>query len=132
MMLQPYLANVELEGELSVIVIDGEPTHAVQKIPVPGDYRVQDDYGASDKLVPLADDLRELAAVTLATTEVILGTRLLYARVDALRMPDSGLVLNELEIVEPSLFFRHGRHAATRLSDALLARVMDRGCRTSR
>ena len=28
-------------------------------------------------------------------------------------------MLTELELVEPSLFFRHGRHAADRLADAV-------------
>ena len=31
-------------------------------------------------------------------------------------------VLNELEVVEPSLFFRHGPNAADMLAAALLAR----------
>src|SRR5262249_7966569 len=40
-MLQPYLSRVETDGELSAIFIDGELTHSVRKVPVPGDYRVQ-------------------------------------------------------------------------------------------
>ena len=43
MMLQPYLKSVETEGEISLLYLGGEFSHAVQKIPVPGDYRVQDD-----------------------------------------------------------------------------------------
>jgi len=48
---------------------------------------------------------------------------LLYARVDFLRDDDGRLRLSELELVEPSLFFRHAPHAADMLADALLARV---------
>ncbi|MCH8150635.1 MAG: hypothetical protein IH987_22125, partial [Planctomycetes bacterium] len=42
LLLQPYLPRVESEGELSLIYIEREFSHAVRKIPVPGDYRVQD------------------------------------------------------------------------------------------
>jgi glutathione synthase/RimK-type ligase-like ATP-grasp enzyme len=123
MVVQPYLAAVETEGELSVIVIDGEPTHAVRKVPVPGDYRVQDDFDATDHPIPLDDELAALAEAALAGAARLLdGADLLYARVDALRLADGRLVLNELEIVEPSLFFRHGPHAADKLAEALLRR----------
>lgn len=123
MMVQPYLPAVEEEGELSVIVVDGEPTHAVRKVPVPGDYRVQDDFGAHDEPIALAEDLGALAALALGEARALLGRELLYGRVDALRMPDGALVLNELELVEPSLFLRHGPEAAGRLVDRLIARV---------
>ena len=56
-MLQPYFEKVETEGEFSAIYFDGQFSHAVQKIPVPGDYRVQDDYGASDFPVDLPKGL---------------------------------------------------------------------------
>jgi glutathione synthase/RimK-type ligase-like ATP-grasp enzyme len=125
MILQPYLDAVEREGELSAIVIDGVVTHAVRKVPVPGDYRVQDDYGASDMPIPLTDELAQLTEQTLRAAAARLGLTeaLLYARVDALRGADGRLVLNELEIVEPSLFFRHGRHAAPALVRAWRARL---------
>ncbi|MCB9682869.1 MAG: hypothetical protein H6733_15485 [Alphaproteobacteria bacterium] len=124
MMLQPYLATVEDVGEWSVIVIDGAATHAVRKVPVAGDYRVQDDFGAHDEPLPLTPALDAFAARALAAAGAHLGRAapFLYARVDVLHH-DGGLVLNELEVIEPSLFFRHGPHAAGRLADALLARV---------
>lgn len=123
LMLQPYLPAVETEGELSLILIDGAPTHAVRKVPVAGDYRVQDDYGAHDEPYPLGGELAALAQATLAATARLLPVPLLYARIDALRLPSGALVLNELEIVEPSLFFRHGPDAAARLAAAVVARL---------
>lgn len=128
MMLQPYLSAVEREGELSAIYFDGELSHAVRKIPVPGDFRTQDDYGARDEPITLAPDAAALAELALAGFKMITrergwGTReLLYARVDMLRDGSGQWLLNELELVEPSLFFRHGPHAADRLATALLAR----------
>lgn len=114
LMLQPYLRRVETEGELSAIFIGGELTHAVRKVPVSGDYRVQDDFGAKDYAIEFPD-----VALARRAIEAV-GHPLLYGRADFL-IADDGLRLTELELVEPSLFFRHGRHAAERLADALLA-----------
>ncbi|MEC9071823.1 MAG: hypothetical protein VX938_05560, partial [Myxococcota bacterium] len=46
LMVQPYIASVETFGEVSALFIDGRFSHGVRKIPVAGDYRVQDDWGA--------------------------------------------------------------------------------------
>lgn len=118
-LIQPYLSRVETEGETSVIFIDGEVTHAVRKIPVPGDYRVQDDFGAQDEPTKLCAEDLSLAGRVVAAVE----RDLLYARVDFLRDDAGALVVSELELVEPLLFFRHGPHAADRLVDALCARL---------
>ncbi len=112
LMLQPYLARVETEGELSAIFIDGELTHGVRKVPVAGDYRVQDDFGAKDYPIDFPDVPLARRAVEAA------GRTLLYARADFLVGPH-GLVLTELELVEPSLFFRHNLRAADRLARAV-------------
>jgi len=121
-MLQPYLASVEREGELSVIVIDGEVTHGVRKVPVAGDYRVQEDWGARDEAWRPDERALELARQALAVAGAILGEPLLYGRADML-VDARGYVLNELELIEPALFFRHAPHAGQRLADALVARV---------
>lgn len=120
MIVQPYLPSVETVGEWSVIVIDGQPTHAVRKVPVAGDYRVQDDHGATDGPIAPSPELLDLARAALDATAAVLGldAPLLYARVDVLHH-DGRLVLNELELIEPSLFFRHGPGAAEALADAL-------------
>ena len=125
MMIQPYLARVETEGEFSAIVFDGEPCHWVRKVPVAGDYRVQDDFGAHDEPWDPPGEARALAQQTLEAAAGHLGLSgpLLYGRVDMLRDDDGRFVLNEFELVEPSLFFRHGPRAADRLADALLARL---------
>lgn len=121
MMLQPYLSRVETEGELSVILIDGQVTHCVRKIPVTGDYRVQDDFGASDEPVELSASDLDLARSIVAEVD----WPWLYARVDFLRDPSGRLRLCELEMVEPSLFFRHSPTAAVRLAEALCQRVRE-------
>lgn len=124
-MVQPYLSRVETDGEFSAIFIDGALTHAVQKIPVPGDYRVQDDHGASDRPYTLAAPEEALArqALAAATSLLELSSPLLYARIDFLWGDRGEVYLNEAELVEPSLFFRHGPGAADALAAALLQRT---------
>lgn len=127
-MLQPYLRNVEEEGEVSVIVVDGRVAHAVRKIPPAGDYRVQDDHGAVDQPLGLfqgedAFALRVVDALIGLHGAVLRGRAPLVARVDTLRDDRGRLVLNELELIEPSLFFRHGPDTATALARAVAARL---------
>lgn len=122
MILQPYLPAVEQAGERSVIFFGGRPSHGVRKVPVPGDYRVQDDFGAHDEPWHPDDDELALATRILHAAQDLVG-ELLYARVDLLEDDDGRLVVTELELVEPSLFFRHDPGAPARLADALLARL---------
>ncbi|MBZ0112219.1 MAG: hypothetical protein K8J08_07160 [Thermoanaerobaculia bacterium] len=127
MLLQPYQETVESQGEFSLLVVDGEVTHGVRKVPVPGDYRVQDDFGAHDEPFLPRDDEAQLALRIVATAASANGLSkdrdLLYARADFLRDEEQQLRLIELELVEPSLFFRHSPAAAEKLADGLLARL---------
>ena len=102
----------------SAIVIDGHVQHAVRKVPVPGDYRVQDDHGASDHPHTLSAAEEDVVQRTIEA----LPAGLLYARIDWL-LDDHGPRINEVELVEPSLFFRHGPHTAEALAEAWIARV---------
>ena len=118
-MVQPYLSRVETEGEVSAVFIDGQISHRIRKIPPPGDYRVQDDFGATDEPAAFTDEQEALALGVWNR----LHPELLYGRVDLLALDDGTPVVTEVELVEPSLFFRHGPKAADALADALLARV---------
>ena len=122
--IQPYLETVETEGEVSLIYFDGAFSHGVRKIPVPGDFRVQDDHGASDHPFLPSEEERKAGQETIRAAERSCGLRnpLLYARVDLLRS-EGEWVLNELELVEPSLFFRHCSEGASSFAEALLKRV---------
>ncbi|MBC8523584.1 hypothetical protein H8D29_06615, partial [PVC group bacterium] len=121
MMVQPFVESVETEGELSAIFIDGEFTHGVQKIPVKGDYRVQDDFGARDMQYSFTKEEIDTMHSTLQSVPEFAS--LLYARFDYLRDNDGSLLLNELELVEPSLFFRHSKDAAELFATAIIKRV---------
>ncbi len=124
LILQPYLSSVETQGEVSIIFFDGEFSHGVRKIPKSGDYRVQDDWGASDE--PWTPSERQLEDATRILERVEARCspteRLLYARLDFLFLEEGELGLNEAELIEPSLFFRHSENAGALLADALVRR----------
>jgi glutathione synthase/RimK-type ligase-like ATP-grasp enzyme len=116
-MVQPFVAEI-LDGEWSQIFLGGEPSHAVVKRPAPGDFRVQHDFGGSIEAqrpgaALVADARSALCAAADAT-----GTRveeILYARVDGVER-DGRLVLMELELIEPVLFFAYAPGAAERMA----------------
>ena len=119
-LLQPFCPSVMVEGEYSVLYWGGKPSHGVQKIPVAGDYRVQDDFGAKDK--PWTPPPEVLDIAERAVTAAPGGWT--YARVDLLRDPDHGWCVIELEMLEPSLFLRHApAEQITRLAEVLLAQA---------
>jgi len=129
-LLQPYIDAVETEGEVSVLCVEGQALHGVRKVPVPGDYRVQDDFGASDAPLPLTPELVDLAQRALAAAAHCVGFEgpLLYGRLDLLPW-QGGWVVNELELVEPSLFLRHGPQTAQALAHAAARRWLGREAR---
>lgn len=122
---QPYLESVETLGELSLLWFGGEYSHGVRKIPVAGDYRVQDDFGASDEPYEPDGELRAFGEAILAAVERRNpdDEPLAYARIDFLLDDDGCPCLNEVELIEPSLFFRHSQDAAGKLADVLVRRL---------
>lgn len=107
MMLQPYLDTVETDGEYSVLYFGNRLSHCVQKIPVAGDYRVQDDFGATDHRIEARDypDLIAVAQQTLSVLQALFDD-ILVVRLDFLHWQGQ-FVINEVELIEPSLFLRH-------------------------
>jgi len=94
----------------------------VQKIPLEGDYRVQDDFAASDTPYTFTEKERSMMGEVLHSVPD--HKSLLYARFDYLLGDDGTLLLNELELIEPSLFFRHCKETANIFADAIVKRVM--------
>ena len=117
-LVQPFVASVA-DGELSLVVVDGRVSHAVRKVPAPGEARVQVEFGGRYLPEEPDRDTVRLAEWVVGAT----GHDLLYARVDLLADVDGTWLLNELEAVEPSLLLSWVPQAAERLVHALLERV---------
>jgi hypothetical protein len=99
-MVQPYLPSVEVSGEVSLIYFGGAFSHAVRKVPQPGDFRVQPEYDGIITACAPEPDERAAAERVLAAVE----ERLLYARVDLVRGLKGKPQLIELELIEPDLY----------------------------
>lgn len=112
-MVQPWIASVDTYGERSLVWIDGEVTHAIRKSPrfAGGVERVSSE-------VAIAEDERAFAERAVAPH----AAELLYARVDMVRDEDGALRLMELELVEPSLFFKQCPRALDRFVAAIRRR----------
>jgi hypothetical protein len=114
-LVQPYLSEVESIGEVAVVVIDGEISHAVRKVPA----LTVGGHGDPDAVVTVTDPLAQAARRVLAAAA---AEDLLYARVDLVPVADEWLLL-ELELTEPTLFLEQHPPAADALADGLLRRL---------
>lgn len=102
-LIQPFLPAVGEEGELSLFFFDGHFSHAVTKVAVAGDFRVQPQFGGRvSEVAPEREALRAAEMVLEAA-----GEPLTYARVDLIRGLDHTPQLMELEVIEPDLFLEH-------------------------
>ena len=118
-MLQPFVPAVVAEGEFSVFAFGGAVSHTVLKTPATGDFRVQEEHGGRIRGVEPEPALLALARAALGA--VPHPDPLLYARVDAVRMPGGAFAVMELELIEPSLYFPFGPGSAERFADAVAA-----------
>jgi len=118
-MVQPFLPSLEGQGELSLIYIDGELTHAVRKRPAVGDFRVQSIWGGT--MEQAEPEPRDVRLADRALTQ--LDEPPLYARVDLVTGLDGEPCLIELELIEPNLYLGEHRPAVEVLADAALLRI---------
>jgi len=127
MLVQPFLPDVIHSGELSLIWIDGEITHAVRKKAKSGDFRVQDDHGGTVHAVAVDPELSALGKFIMTACLNFCRERgwdaPLYARIDLMKDQQNRWLLSELELVEPELWFRHQPKASDLLAQAVKNRL---------
>ena len=116
-MVQPYLEQVDTEGETAIVVFDGQVSHASRKSAVLTTGAGVPELG-SWTMTP-CEATPEQVALALKVTA---GRDLAYARVDLLPT-EQGPVLIELEVTEPSLFLLRAPGSADRLARAVAARL---------
>ena len=115
---QPFIADVAETGEVSVVLIEGVPTHAVRRCPPSGDFRSQERLGGSVERCKPPEAFTALARMAVDSLE----EAPLYSRVDLVEH-DGVPVLMELELVEPSLFFEYGAEGLQAMAEAVVARL---------
>ena len=120
-MLQPYMADVDVESETGLVFIDSKFSHAFAKGPLlaqaknmSGGLYAEEEIGVRQ---PTAEQLLiGERAVKWLTSRF---GKLLYARVDLLPTAQ-GPVIIEIELAEPSLYLLLHPQAAARLAEAIL------------
>ena len=118
-LIQPYLASIETDGETSLLFFDRRFSHAVNKTPVPGDFRIQVQFGGRYQAVTPPPDALALAETVLAGIE----EDLLYARIDLARGPDGGWLLMEAELIEPDLYLLQAPDGGAAFARAVKGRL---------
>ena len=113
-MVQEFLEEVSA-GEWSLIFFSGRFSHAVIKTPKPGDFRVQHDFGGSERNAQASDSLIQAASRAIGAV----GSPPLYARVDGVESGGQFLLM-ELELIEPALFLTLHDGAAERFAEEIV------------
>jgi glutathione synthase/RimK-type ligase-like ATP-grasp enzyme len=119
-LVQPFLPEIQSEGEWSLIFLDGEFSHAVLKRAAAGDYRVQDDFGGTAELLEPPAAVLDGATAALAAADTRRAP--VYARVDGI-VTTGRFLLMELELIEPDLFLPLAPTSSTRLATAIANRL---------
>jgi glutathione synthase/RimK-type ligase-like ATP-grasp enzyme len=117
-MVQPFIPEIESQGEWSMMFFGGAFSHAVVKRAAPGEFRVQREFGGTHETVTPSSTVLSQAERALRAAP---GDSL-YARVDGVVLGGE-LVLTELELLEPSLFLDADPEAPRRLAEAVAAKV---------
>lgn len=120
MLLQPYLPSIETRGEASLLFFGGRLSHSVNKRPVVGEFRVQEEFGGLYRVLNVPPEgALELAQQVLA----VIDTPLLYARIDMVPDADGRWLLMEAELIEPDFYLgkdpRQGAGFAQALREAI-------------
>lgn len=125
-LVQPFVESVLSEGELSLVWLGGERSHAVRKRPRAGEFRVQERWGGHTEPFT-ADDAtwREGARMIAASLDAAACDASarpleppLYARVDGV-VVDGRFVLGEIELIEPVLFLSSASGSLDRFAAAI-------------
>jgi glutathione synthase/RimK-type ligase-like ATP-grasp enzyme len=98
-LVQPFIPQIEEEGEWSFLFFNGQFSHCLLKKPKAGDFRVQQHFGGT--IHPTVPPAGLLAQAGRYVSRFAGGC--LYARVDGV-LVNGRLLLMELEIIEPFLY----------------------------
>lgn len=116
-MVQEFLPEIA-HGELDVVLIDGQVSHMIRKVPAEGEFRSNWAFGSIWKPEPVPAPAAEAALQAAAH----FPSPPHYMRVDGV-LTAHGFRLLECEVGTPSLFFTLVPEAAARMARATLARL---------
>jgi glutathione synthase/RimK-type ligase-like ATP-grasp enzyme len=112
---QPFVRSIVTEGEYSLFYFGGQLSHAIQKIPKSGDFRVQEEHGGEIIGIAISAELRRVADQVFAR----ITPAPFQARIDLVRLTNGALAVMEVELIEPSMYFRMHERAPANFANAL-------------
>ena len=113
-LLQPYIPEVAMVGETSLIFFNGNFSHAIRRQPQSGDFRANSAYGVQISAQTVDESIISQAQNVLSKLPEKTG----YARIDGTIIGNQFL-LNELELIEPALYLDQAVGSAQRFANAL-------------
>jgi glutathione synthase/RimK-type ligase-like ATP-grasp enzyme len=122
-MVQPYLAHIEISGETAVVYLGGRYSHAIRRGALlncagpAGGGAVKSLSVRPHEATPAERGLADRVMAHIPGG----SSGLLYARVDLIPGPDGEPLVLEVELTEPSLFLEFSQGGAERLADGIAA-----------
>jgi len=116
-LVQEFLPGIAA-GELAGVFFDGAFSHGLRRVPAPGEFRINSQYGGRMEATELPAAVVEQMRRVLA----LLPEPALYARIDGV-MHEGRFVVMEVEVNEPGLGMDLAPGAGQRFAAALLARL---------
>jgi hypothetical protein len=111
---QPFVGNICTEGEFSLFHFGDRYSHAIQKVPRQGDFRVQEEHGSRITAIEPESVLVQTADHVIRLVDPLP----VYCRSDFVRGDDGRFLLMELELIEPSMYLRMHEKAPGRFARA--------------
>jgi len=115
LLLQEFKPEIETEGETSFIFFNKKFSHAINKKPAAGDFRIQVQFGGVYTSISPNAELIQQAQKIVDT----FPNNLLYARVDGIII-NNQIQLMEVECIEPDLYFNYSEGSVERFVNAIL------------
>lgn len=119
MLVQEYQTQITSKGEVAFMVFGGKFSHAVLKKAMPGDFRVQDDFGGT--VHPYSPNEVEIKFVEQVFN--VCQPKPVYARIDVIWDNNNELCIGEIELIEPELWFRMDQNAAENCAKAIISYI---------
>lgn len=114
-LVQELVPEIMTRGELSLVFTGGDYSHAIAKLPRPGEFRVNGRFSAEVKRVDPSTELVRQAREVIA----LLPRQPTYARIDGVPLPGDALRVMEVELHEPGLSFHLAPEQAARFARTL-------------
>jgi glutathione synthase/RimK-type ligase-like ATP-grasp enzyme len=119
LLLQEFMPQIKTLGETSFIFFNKKFSHAVNKIPTKGEFRIQVQFGGKYQLIEPSEILIQKAQKIVNT----FSKDLLYARVDGIII-ENELYLMEIECLEPDLYFSLAEDSINKFVNSILEMII--------